>query len=82
MGISVSEIQFAWKGKQYTVKGTALGRKYIVLPNRKVLRPTHWLTGIPVVLGAAEEVAHHLEHASIGEIAEHMGNAILAYEVD
>ncbi len=76
-------IRFTWNGKEYEVKAAAYGKDYIVLPNRKVLRPIGWWKGatLPVLL-EMEEVKHHLEHAPVGEIAEHMGNAILAHEAD
>ena len=76
------DIIFIWSGKSYVVKPDAFNRRYIVLPNRKVIKPVAWACGTPLMLDSAVEVAHHLEHASVGEIAEHMGNAILAREHD
>lgn len=68
-------IIFTWKGKEYSVsKKTA----HIVLPNRTVIKP-QWFRD-PTGFVTADEVTHHLEHASVGEIAEHVGNASLAYE--
>jgi hypothetical protein len=83
MGVQVSDIHFSWAGRNYIVKAHATGKEHIVLPNRKVLRPVGWLFdgGTPQLL-KADEVIHHLEHASVGEIAEHFGNAILAHEAD
>ncbi len=78
----MSEIQFTWKGKQYIVKSAAYNKDYIVLPNRKVLGQLKWVEVSPPQLELAEEVAHNLEHASVGEIADHMGNAILAHEAE
>ena len=79
----MSDIHFDWAGKKYTVKAAAYNKDYIVLPNRKVVRPTEWWKGMgyPVLL-KVEEVTHHLEHQSVGEIAEHFGNAILAHEAE
>lgn len=76
----MSEIKFVWNGREYTVSAKVLGRKHIVLPNRKVIRPTRWLKADPPVLSEAQEVVHHLQHASLGEIADHVGDAILAHE--
>lgn len=79
----MSEIEFTWKGKKYSVKQAVYTKDYIVLPNRQVVRSTHHSrTGTPSKLSNLEEVVHHLEHAPLGEIAEHVGNAILASEVD
>jgi hypothetical protein len=79
----MSEVEFTWKGKKYTVKQAVYTKDYIVLPNRQVIRSTcHSRSGSPARLSSLEEVPHHLEHAPVGEIAEHMGNAILASEVD
>lgn len=79
----MSEVPFTWKGKRYTVKSAVYQKDYIVLPNRQVVRSTnHSRSGSPSKLSRLEEVPHHLEHAPVGEIAEHMGNAILASEVD
>jgi DNA-binding transcriptional ArsR family regulator len=75
----VSEFQFTWGGKSYQVKTSAWQKDYIVLPNRKVLRILPWLKNFSLQV---EEVVNHLEHQSIGEIAEHFGNAILAHESD
>lgn len=75
----MSEIVFIWKSKEYHVNGRAAGRKHIVLPNRTVIRP-RWFRDPPGFV-SAEEVAHHLQHASLGEIAEHVGNACLAHAV-
>ncbi len=79
----MSDIHFDWAGKKYAVKIVAPQKEHIVLPNRKVLRPIGWSFehGLPPVLLKAEEVTHHLEHQSLGEIAEHF-NGILAHEVD
>ena len=76
------EIAFSWNGTQYTVKAEASGRQYIVLPNRQVIRPLRWLSGVPVQMHSAEEVAHPYEHAPIGEIAEHFDNSIMAQYAD
>ena len=81
MGLQVSDIQFSWNGKEYTVKKEVYKKDFIVLPNRKVLRAIG-LGTFPPNLNGLEEVIHHLEHAPVGEIAEHMGNAILAREED
>lgn len=75
----MKEIQFSWKGKEYTVKAHASGRKHIVLPNRTVIKPK-WFRD-PVGFVTAEEVPHNLHHAPVGEIAEHVGNACLAHEM-
>ena len=68
-------IDFKWKGKTYHV-----GKKttHIVLPNRTVIKPK-WFRD-PQGFVTAEEVTHHLQHASLGEIAEHVGNSALAHE--
>jgi len=76
------DIKFSWKNKNYTVKEVASTKKYIVLPNRTVLEPSHWLAGPPIRLLSAQEIGHPLEHARPGEIAEHFGDSILATEVD
>jgi len=83
MGIQVSDIHFNWNGKEYAVKATVYQKEHIVLPNRKVLRPISWWRGAtaPRIMELVE-VVHHLEHAPVGEIAEHVGNAILAHEVE
>lgn len=73
----MKEIRFTWNGKEYEVKAHVWQKDYIVLPNRKVLRILPWLHNLSLQV---EEVENHLEHASIGEIAEHFGNAILAHE--
>lgn len=79
----MSDIHFTWNGKQYAVKAAAYQKDYIVLPNRKVVRPVSWFRGATTPhLLEVEEVKHHLEHAPVGEIAEHFGNAILAHEAD
>lgn len=79
----MSDIQFKWNGKEYTVKKAVYQKDYIVLPNRQVLQPTVWFRGAtaPQLL-EMKEVLHHLEHAPVGEIAEHFGNAILAQYLD
>jgi hypothetical protein len=76
-------IRFTWNGKEYEVKKTAPQKEHIVLPNRKLLRPIGWSFehGLPPSLLKAEEVEHHLQHQSLGEIAEHY-NGIMAHEVD
>ena len=78
-----NEIRFVWNGKEYSVKPEVAGKKHIVLPNRKVLKPTVWWCGFggPSIMHL-EEVKHHLEHAPVGEIAEHVGDAIFAHEAD
>lgn len=75
----MKEIRFSWNGKEYEVKPHVWQKDYIVLPNRKVLRILSDLSNLSLQV---EEVVHHLEHAPVGEIAEHMGNAILAHEAD
>lgn len=75
----MSEIRFTWKGKEYEVKANVWKKDYIVLPNRKVLRVLPWLKDLSLQV---EEVENYLEHAPVGEIAEHFGNAILAHEAD
>lgn len=75
------DIQFKWNGKEYTVKKAVYQKDYIVLPNRQVLKSSG-LGTFPPNLHGMEEVAHHLEHAPVGEIAEHFGNAILAQYLD
>lgn len=79
----MSDIHFDWAGKKYTVKRTAPQKETIVLPNRKVLRPIGWSFefGCAPALLKAEEVTHHLEHQSLGEIAEHF-NGIMAQDAD
>lgn len=77
----MKDIHFTWRGKTYGVKANAVNKDYIVLPNRRVIQPLGWLED-PVCFIVAIEKEHPLEHASIGEIAEHMGNAILAHEVE
>jgi len=72
------EIHFKWKGKEYVVKAEAAGKRHIVLPNRTVIRPK-WFRD-PVGFVTAEEVHHNLRHASLGEIAEHVGSAAFAHE--
>lgn len=74
----MKELQFSWKGKEYTVKVQAASRKHIVLPNRTVIKPK-WFRD-PVGFVTAEEVPHNLNHATLGEIAEHVGSACLAHE--
>lgn len=68
-------ITFTWKGKEYHVSKKT---QHIVLPNRTVIKPK-WFRD-PTGFVTADEVTHHLEHASVGEIAEHVGNASLAHE--
>lgn len=75
----MSDIHFNWKGSEYHVNGRAAGRKHIVLPNRTVIRPK-WFRDPPGFV-CAEEVSHNLQHAPVGEIAEHVGNACLAHAV-
>lgn len=79
----MSIVKFTWKGKEYGVKPAVASKEHIVLPNRKVLKPTVWWCAAdgPTIMHL-EEVVHHLEHAPVGEIAEHVGNAILAHEVE
>ncbi len=74
------DIQFAWNGKRYRVSGEAYNREYIVLPNGVVLQPTGWLESSPPQLDGAQEVPHLFLHCNPGEIADYMGNAILALE--
>lgn len=71
----MDRISFTWNGREYTVKKEAVGKEFIVLPNRKVLRVTSWDDK------TVEEVNNNLQHASVGEIAEHMDGA-LAQEAD
>jgi len=73
----VREIEFTWKGKKYNVSKKA---EHIVLPNRTVIKPK-WFRDPPGFV-AADEVAHHLQHAPLGEIAEHVGNATFARPVE
>ena len=75
----MSEVRFFWNGKEYEVKLSVWKKDYIVLPNRKVLRILPLLKNLSLQV---EEVTNHLEHAPLGEIAEHFGNAILAHEAD
>lgn len=71
----MKKIEFTWKGKEYHVSKKT---DHIVLPNRTVIKPK-WFRD-PLGFVAADEVNHHLEHAPVGEIAEHVGNAALAHE--
>lgn len=74
----MNDIEFKWKGKTYHVSAKASGRKHLVLPNRTVIKPK-WFRD-PPGFALAEEVKHNLQHAPVGEIAEHVGNAALAHE--
>jgi hypothetical protein len=79
----MSKVKFIWDGKEYEVGQEVGGKTHIVLPNRKVLQPHVWWCGMngPAILHL-KEIQHHLEHAPLGEIAEHFNNAALAHEVD
>lgn len=75
VGLQVSTIEFTWRGKKYYVSKKT---EHIVLPNRTVIKPK-WFRD-PIGFAHAKEVCHHFQHASLGEIAEHVGNAAFAHE--
>ena len=71
----MNEIEFTWQGKKFNVSKCT---DHIVLPNRTVIKPK-WFRD-PLGFAHAEEVKHVFEHATLGEIAEHFGNASFARE--
>jgi hypothetical protein len=75
-------IQFEWNGTKYDVKIAVTQKDYVVLPNRKVLKVKVCWDGLNgPFIKKLEEVKNPLQHASLGEIVEYFGDAILANSV-
>jgi len=76
------DIAFSWNGKDYLVNKRALNLKYMVLPNKTVIK-TSWLQEQYSFSRPVNDYvfAHSFLHLSVGEITEHLGKAILARDI-
>ncbi len=78
----MNKIEFKWGVTMYEVQTNVSDKKHIVLPNRKVLKvKTRWDGMNGLIIKKLEEVHNPLQHAPLGEIAEHFDNAVIACTV-